>query len=136
MEQKRSYYEAYEDRYQQVHREGVQWFSDSPSKIVGQVIQKYGITKQAEILEIGCGEGRDAAYLLKEGYHLLQPIFPKKQLITVKRNFLIFGRTFVRWTASMRSWNKNLILSMPWRFCICLCWMRTEINSIISSASI
>ena len=43
MEQKRSYYEAYEDRYQQVHREGVQWFSDSPSKIVGQVIQKYGI---------------------------------------------------------------------------------------------
>ena len=48
MEQKRSYYEAYEDRYQQVHREGVQWFSDSPSEIVGQVIQKYRITKQSD----------------------------------------------------------------------------------------
>ena len=71
MEQKRRYYEAYEERYRQVHGEGLQWSSDSPSEIVGQVIQKYGITKQAQMLEIGCGEGRDAAYLLKEGYHLL-----------------------------------------------------------------
>ena len=90
MEQKRSYYEAYEDRYQQVHREGVQWFSDSPSKIVGQVIQKYGITKQAEILEIGCGEGRDAAYLLKEGYHILATDLSKEAIDYCKEKFSDF----------------------------------------------
>lgn len=94
MEQKRSYYEAYEDRYQQVHREGVQWFSDSPSKIVGQVIQKYGITKQAEILEIGCGEGRDAAYLLKEGYHILATDLSKEAIDYCKEKFSDFRENF------------------------------------------
>ena len=67
----RKYYEAYDDRYRQVHAENLQWFSEKPSGIVAQVIGKYGISKNAPMLEIGCGEGRDARPLLKEGFNLL-----------------------------------------------------------------
>ncbi|MBQ9951827.1 MAG: class I SAM-dependent methyltransferase [Clostridia bacterium] len=67
----RKYYEAYDDRYRQVHAENLQWFSEKPSGIVAQVIGKYGVSKTAPMLEIGCGEGRDARPLLKEGFNLL-----------------------------------------------------------------
>lgn len=65
----REYYEAYDDRYCQVHKENLQWFSDTPSHIVGDVIKVYGI--DGKFLEIGCGEGRDAHVLLACGYDVL-----------------------------------------------------------------
>ncbi|MDR2686751.1 MAG: class I SAM-dependent methyltransferase [Oscillospiraceae bacterium] len=68
---KRKYYEAYDDRYKQVHRKSLHWFSGLNSKIVEEIIGKYKIPKASKLLEIGCGEGRDAIYLLKNGYHLL-----------------------------------------------------------------
>ncbi len=64
----RKYYEAYDDRYRQVHRKGAQWASNVPTDIVGRILDHYGIGKDAHILELGCGEGRDAAYLLSRGY--------------------------------------------------------------------
>ena len=64
-------YEAYDDRYRQVHGQDLRWFADVPTPIVGQVLERYGITKSAGILEIGCGEGRDAGYLLERGYDVL-----------------------------------------------------------------
>jgi len=67
----RKYYEAYDDRYKQVYGKSLRWFSGANSKIVAEVIEKYGITKTMKLLEIGCGEGRDAFYLLKNGYDLL-----------------------------------------------------------------
>lgn len=67
----RKYYEAYDDRYRQVHAENLQWFADEPSAIVAQTIEKFHIAKNAQILEIGCGEGRDALLLLEQGYKLL-----------------------------------------------------------------
>ena len=67
----RKYYEAYDDRYHQIHAEGLQWFYDTPSPVVLQTLQNYGITKEQPILELGCGEGRDAAFLLRQGYSLL-----------------------------------------------------------------
>lgn len=69
--QKKRYYEAYDDRYRQVHQKSLKWFSDSPSEIVEKTIQKYGVTNHSTILEIGCGEGRDAVYLLRNGYTVL-----------------------------------------------------------------
>ena len=66
----RKYYEAYDDRYRQVHTENLQWFAEEPSEIVSQIIERYGIGKSASILEIGCGEGRDARPLLKENFCL------------------------------------------------------------------
>lgn len=66
----KQYYEAYDDRYRQVHSSDLQWFSDAPSPIVGQVMQKYGISTASSILELGCGEGRDAGFLLNQGYQV------------------------------------------------------------------
>ena len=39
----RKYYEAYDDRYRQVHAENLQWFAEVPSKIVAEVIGRFGI---------------------------------------------------------------------------------------------
>lgn len=65
----RKYYEAYDDRYRQVHSQGIQWFDSAPSKIVGETIRNYGIS--GRILELGCGEGRDGAFLLSQGFDVL-----------------------------------------------------------------
>lgn len=67
----KKYYEAYDDRYKQVHERSLQWFSNNNSKIVVETIQNYSILKSMKILEIGCGEGRDALYLLNNGYNVL-----------------------------------------------------------------
>ena len=65
----RRYFEAYDDRYRQVHIENLRWFAETPSPIVMEVMCKYNL--EGRILEIGCGEGRDAAALLKQGYDIL-----------------------------------------------------------------
>ena len=67
----RIYYEAYDDRYIQVHTKNLQWASHMSSPIVTDVIQRFDLSKRADILEIGCGEGRDASFLLKQRYRLI-----------------------------------------------------------------
>ena len=67
----RPYYEAYEERYKAVHETGAAWFSDAPTPIVGDVLARYGVSRDAPMLELGCGEGRDAFPLLDAGYDLL-----------------------------------------------------------------
>lgn len=67
----RKYYEAYDDRYHQVHEANLQWFSEKPSAIVAQVIDRFSVRPDHRILEIGCGEGRDARPLLAQGFSLL-----------------------------------------------------------------
>lgn len=66
----RKYYEAYDDRYRQVHEKDLQWSSDMPSPIVSQILERYAISADSTILELGCGEGRDAVHLLKQGRHV------------------------------------------------------------------
>ena len=60
------YYEAYDKRYRQVHEYGVSWSSRTPTPIVEEMIRNYA--PDEEILDLGCGEGRDILYLLQEGY--------------------------------------------------------------------
>ena len=67
----KKYYEAYDDRYRQVHRENLHWFDENPSEIVLEIMERFSVTKQKRILEIGCGEGRDARFLLGKGYDVL-----------------------------------------------------------------
>lgn len=66
----RKYYEAYDERYKAVHQKNLRWMGEESSPIVTEIIQKYGISKENSVLEIGCGEGRDAVYLLEKGYNL------------------------------------------------------------------
>lgn len=67
----RKYYEAYDDRYRQVHRKNLIWFGEEPSPIVNDVIKRYDRLPFHKMLEIGCGEGRDAFPLLRTGFDLL-----------------------------------------------------------------
>lgn len=67
----RKYYEAYDDRYRQVHRENLHWFDENPSAIVLETMEKFSVARQRRILEVGCGEGRDARFLLGKGCNVL-----------------------------------------------------------------
>ncbi len=67
----RPYYEAYEERYKAIHQTGESWFSDAPTPILGEVLARYGVGRETPMLELGCGEGRDAFPLLDAGYDLL-----------------------------------------------------------------
>lgn len=66
----KQYYEAYEERYKAVHQLGIQWAEKGPTPIVENMIHKYNISKNTKVLEIGCGEGRDAIYLHNNGYNV------------------------------------------------------------------
>lgn len=65
------YYEAYDLRYRQIHQQHLQWASERPSPIVGEVLKGYPVPEGARLLEIGCGEGRDAVDLLCKGLDVL-----------------------------------------------------------------
>ena len=65
------YYEAYDERYKQIHALALQWAGDVASPIVAKTIAAYGVRPDAKLLEIGCGEGRDARPLLEQGFDLL-----------------------------------------------------------------
>lgn len=67
----KKYYEAYDDRYKIAHAKGISWSSDRSSPIVLNTIEQYRLAQKHSILEIGCGEGRDAKALLDNGYKLL-----------------------------------------------------------------
>lgn len=91
---KRKYYEAYDDRYQQVHGQNLQWFSEAPSPIVEETIREFSLTPQSKLLEIGCGEGRDAYPLLKRGFDLLATDISPEAIAFCKRKFHDFSGHF------------------------------------------
>lgn len=86
-EKDRAYYEAYDDRYKQVHGEALQWFSEEPSSIVAEVISEFELAPTANMLEIGCGEGRDAGYLLSNGYDVLATDVSGEAVAFCKKKF-------------------------------------------------
>ena len=49
----RKYYQAYEDRYKQVHRKNLSWFSSAASQIVMDTIRKYYGEKSPKMLDKG-----------------------------------------------------------------------------------
>ena len=71
MKEDRKYYTAYEERYRTAHERGVSWSSDLATPIVLEILGKYEMTADKSLLEIGCGEGRDARAVLESGYDLL-----------------------------------------------------------------
>lgn len=93
MEQ-RNYYEAYDERYKTIHDLGLQWFDDAPSDIVVETAIKYGINKESPILELGCGEGRDASLLLSQGYRLLATDISPEAIGYCRRKLPRFAHSF------------------------------------------
>ena len=93
-EMERKYYEAYDDRYRQVHSQNLQWFYDDPTPIVAQTMEEFGITRQQKLLELGCGEGRDAYPLLKQGYHLLATDISPEANAYAKKKWPEFAENF------------------------------------------
>ncbi len=68
----KKYYEAYDDRYRQVHNEkNLAWAGEAHSPTIEKLLIKYGATINSSILEIGCGEGQNAIYLLSQGYNVI-----------------------------------------------------------------
>ena len=90
----RKYYEAYDDRYRQIHDRNLQWFDDAPTPVVAETIHKYAITDQHKILELGCGEGRDACPLLKQGYPVLATDISPAAIAYAQRKWPEFAEKF------------------------------------------
>ncbi len=67
----RKYYEAYDDRYKKVHSEkNLAWAGEGHSPTIEALLKKHGATEKSSILEIGCGEGQNAIYLLSKGFNV------------------------------------------------------------------
>ncbi|MBR6322708.1 MAG: class I SAM-dependent methyltransferase [Lachnospiraceae bacterium] len=96
MENDRKYYAAYEERYKTAHEHGVSWASDVSTPIVLETIRKYRIRPEDSLLEIGCGEGRDAKAVLENGYNLsatdISPeavAYCRKMMPVYEKNFCV-----------------------------------------------
>ncbi len=72
-----NYYKAYEKRYKQVYKKNMMWSSDSFTPDVINTINQFSISKSDRILDLGCGEGRDAIYLLENNYNVLAVDYSK-----------------------------------------------------------
>ena len=81
----KEYYKAYEKRYKQLHENNLSWETDVKTNIIEDTIIKYSIDKAASILEIGCGEGRDAKYLLGKNYNVLATDVSKEAINYCKK---------------------------------------------------
>lgn len=67
----KEYYKAYDERYKKIHsEENSQWGGEKASTILLDCFKKYGIDENSKILEIGCGEGQNAIFLMKMGYKI------------------------------------------------------------------
>ena len=81
----RKYYAAYDDRYKTAHQKGVSWAGDKNSPIVLEIIRKYNIQLEDNLLEVGCGEGRDSRAVLESGYNLMATDISTEAIAYCKR---------------------------------------------------
>lgn len=90
----RKYYEAYDDRYRQIHSQNLQWFYDDPTPIVIETVKEFGIPQSQKILELGCGEGRDAYGLLQLGYEVLATDISEAAIQYARNKWPQYGKNF------------------------------------------
>ncbi len=90
----RKYYEAYDERYKAVHKKNLRCLGYESSRIVTEIIQKYGISKENTLLEIGCGEGRDSIVLLENCYNLLATDVSPEAVSYCKAQYKGYGDRF------------------------------------------
>lgn len=132
----RKYYAAYNERYKTAHAQGVSWSSNVSTPIVMEVIEKYNINRSQRLLEIGCGEGRDARTVLERGFQLTATDISGEAIAYCKQKCRNLQISSGCWTASPVSWTKNSISSLLLRCSICLCRTGTETAFMAFSAAI
>ena len=88
------YYKAYDQRYKTIHQKGHSWAAETATPIVLNTLLKYGISKDAPILEIGCGEGRDARAVLEAGYCLTATDISPEAIRYCRETFPAFQQHF------------------------------------------
>ena len=72
-----NYYTAYEKRYSQVYNKKMMWSSNQPTPDVIHFFNEYNISKKNRVLDLGCGEGRDAIHFLDKGYNIFAVDYSK-----------------------------------------------------------
>lgn len=90
----KKYYEAYDERYKTAHLKGISWSGTKSSPVVMDTIRKYKINTKDSILEIGCGEGRDAKAVLEAGYNLLATDISKEAIKYCKNIMSLYKNHF------------------------------------------
>lgn len=90
----RKYYAAYEERYKTAHGNGVSWAGDQNSPIVMEIIKKFNILPELDLLEVGCGEGRDSKAVLDGGYNLMATDISSEAIAYCKRIMPNFEKNF------------------------------------------
>ncbi|MEU2119797.1 class I SAM-dependent methyltransferase [Streptomyces sp. NPDC016459] len=66
------YYFGYEDRYRTVYENGAQlWESEEPNASLLQMMGERPDVFAGQIIDLGCGEGRDSLYLLSQGHRVV-----------------------------------------------------------------
>ena len=88
------YYKAYEERYKTAHEKGISWSWDVGTPIVMEVLERYQIRKDQALLELGCGEGRDARRLLEAGYTLTATDVSQEAIRYCREQMPFFGQQF------------------------------------------
>ena len=88
------YYTAYEERYKTVHEKGFRWSSRESTPIVMATLEKYGVIPTGNLLEIGCGEGRDARAVLDAGYDLLATDVSEEAITYCRKNVPLYADRF------------------------------------------
>ena len=89
-----AYYRAYDERYKAIHSKGYSWAAETATPMVLECIRKFGISKEAALLEIGCGEGRDAKAVLEAGFNLTATDISPEAIRYCKEKMPAFGARF------------------------------------------
>lgn len=115
----RKYYEAYEDRYKTAHEKGVSWTQMKNTPIVMDIIKRYHLHPEQSLLEIGCGEGRDSATVLENGFHLIATDISPEAKTIARKKCLILNQNSWFWIVYQVIWMRNLISFIRLQLFIC-----------------
>ena len=88
------YYKAYDERYKAIHQKGHSWAAENRTPIVLETIRKFAIVETAQVLEIGCGEGRDARAVLEAGFDLTATDISAEAIRYCKEHFPAYENRF------------------------------------------
>lgn len=82
----KEYYKAYDERYKKIHmEENKAWASEKPSNILADYLEKYKMSCDSKILEVGCGEGQNALFLMGKGYKIYASDVSEEAIIWSKK---------------------------------------------------